>query len=516
MAHLSGNDSTPRTTAPTGGGSYRHILKYTSLFGMLQVLNMLINVIRSKAVALLLGPAGTGLINIFTNIGSLMHQATNLGLPFSAVRSVSHLQAHGSQADCQAFAHTLRQWVLFTALCGGALCLLAAVPISLFTFSSTRYVPHICLLAPYVVLLALHGGELALLKGMKRLRMVALSSLAGTVGTLVVCIACYATLGMRGVVPSLLLSQLVIYLATLRYSHRVLPLRRPRFGTGWWHEGTPMVKLGLGFIAAGILGAGTDYVISSLLNAWGGTHEVGLYRCGYIMTVTYATMIFSAIEADFFPRLSACQDEMHEASHLINRQIEVCAMLITPVLACFVTCMPLLVPLLYSSAYAAAVPMSVAALLYMFFKAHTLPAAYLPLAKGDARIYLLSEFVYDLFMMVAVPLAFVRGGLLGAGMAIAASGLLDFLFIHLFYHHRYGYTLRLQQPFYFVAQGALLVLLVAGTLAHRVGLLHLPVPLWLPSVLVCACSAGLAIHYLQRRTGIWQKIAARFHRHAKP
>ena len=88
MAHLSGNDSTPRTTAPTGGGSYRHILKYTSLFGMLQVLNMLINVIRSKAVALLLGPAGTGLINIFTNIGSLMHQATNLGLPFSAVRSV--------------------------------------------------------------------------------------------------------------------------------------------------------------------------------------------------------------------------------------------------------------------------------------------------------------------------------------------------------------------------------------------------------------------------------------------
>ena len=45
--------------------SYSHILKYTSLFGGVQMLNILIGLVRNKLVAVLLGPAGMGLVALF-------------------------------------------------------------------------------------------------------------------------------------------------------------------------------------------------------------------------------------------------------------------------------------------------------------------------------------------------------------------------------------------------------------------------------------------------------------------
>ena len=45
--------------------SYLHILKYISLFGGVQVLNVLIGIVRNKFVAMLLGPQGVGLISLF-------------------------------------------------------------------------------------------------------------------------------------------------------------------------------------------------------------------------------------------------------------------------------------------------------------------------------------------------------------------------------------------------------------------------------------------------------------------
>ena len=41
-----------------------HILKYTGIFGMVQVLNMLMNIIRNKIAAIFLGPAGMGMLDM--------------------------------------------------------------------------------------------------------------------------------------------------------------------------------------------------------------------------------------------------------------------------------------------------------------------------------------------------------------------------------------------------------------------------------------------------------------------
>ncbi|MBN8493399.1 MAG: hypothetical protein J0M00_18475 [Burkholderiales bacterium] len=52
--------------------SYRQILRSTSIIGGAAALNIGIGLLRMKAVALLLGPAGVGLIGLATNVVALV------------------------------------------------------------------------------------------------------------------------------------------------------------------------------------------------------------------------------------------------------------------------------------------------------------------------------------------------------------------------------------------------------------------------------------------------------------
>ena len=56
--------------------SYSHILKYTSIFGGMQGLNILIGIIRTKLVALILGPVGMGLVSLFNSTISFISYGT--------------------------------------------------------------------------------------------------------------------------------------------------------------------------------------------------------------------------------------------------------------------------------------------------------------------------------------------------------------------------------------------------------------------------------------------------------
>ena len=69
--------------------SYGHILKYAGVFGGVQALSVLVGLVRSKLVALLLGPAGMGLMSIFNTGVRFVSDTTNMGLSATATRETS-------------------------------------------------------------------------------------------------------------------------------------------------------------------------------------------------------------------------------------------------------------------------------------------------------------------------------------------------------------------------------------------------------------------------------------------
>ena len=66
----------------TKENSYSHVLKYTSIFGGVQGINIIMSLVRNKIVAHLLGPAGMGLVSLFNTSVNFISQATNLGIAF--------------------------------------------------------------------------------------------------------------------------------------------------------------------------------------------------------------------------------------------------------------------------------------------------------------------------------------------------------------------------------------------------------------------------------------------------
>ena len=113
---------------------------------------------------------------------------------------------------------------------------------------------------------------------------------------------------------------------------------------------------------------------------------LGLYNAGYMLTVTYAGMVFSAMETDYFPRLSGIQHDIQATNDTVNRQMEVSLLLISPMLAALIVSLPLLIPLLFSAQFLPVVEMAQVSALAMYLKVLTLPVAYITSSVRSAKV----------------------------------------------------------------------------------------------------------------------------------
>jgi len=420
--------------------SYGHVLKYTGVFGGVQGLNILVSLVRNKFVALLLGPAGMGLVTLFNTTVNFISQATSLGISFSAVRHISECYDAGDEAQTAHFVKLVRGWCLLTALLGMLLCVVIGPFLSHTTFAWGNHTLHFILLAPAVGMMAITGGETAILKGMRQLGALAVIQVLTVVAALVVSVPLYYLFSETAIVPVIVLMALVTMVLTVRHSYRLFPLQL-RGTKGILGEGMEMVRLGVAFTVAGIVGSGAEMFIRSWLNVTGDLGELGLYNAGYMITVTYASMVFSAMESDYFPRLSAVSHDVDATNETVNKQMEVSLLISSPMLVGLIIFLPVLIPLLFSSEFLPVIAMTQVAVLAMFFKSVTLPAAYITLARGYSGMYLFLESAYFVVFVMLIIFGYRQWGLFGTGVAITLANVFDFLMIHAVARFRYGYKI---------------------------------------------------------------------------
>lgn len=474
--------------------TYSHILKYTGLFGGVQMLSILVSLVRNKLVALILGPYGMGLLSLFNSTTRFIGDATNLGLPVSAVKDISAAYGAGDSASVDHYVLVIRSWSLLTAMLGFAVCLVLSPILSYWTFGWGNHILHYMLLAPVVALSAVTGGELAVLKGVRQLRKLALISILGIVAALVVSVPLYIVWESAAIVPSLILIALSQALITVAYSWRIFA---PKFS--WSRDvlgaGASMVKLGLAFLFAGMFGNGADFLVRSFLNNVGSQNILGLYNAGFMMTVTYAGMVFSAMESDYFPRLSAVPSVGRELNDTVNRQIEVSLLIISPMLVFFQVGLPLLLPLLYSHAFMAVLPMMQVTVLAMYLRAVKLPIAYLPLARSDSRSYLLMEGIYAVVFVVLAVVFFLRCGLTGLGYALTTTAVLDFFMLTFYMRFRYGYRISRRVGVIAALQMPIAIVAFALTFVQN-GWIY-----WMVGLLMALLSTATSLFLLRNRAG---------------
>lgn len=414
--------------------AYKNIFKATTLFGGVQGLNILLNLARTKLVAVILGPAGMGLNSIYNETRELIHTSTNIGLDVSGVRDIATAtEKHTQHPTAENMAilddkvRVLRSWVLLLAAFGTLVCLLLAAPLSLFTFGDYSHVWGYALLSPAVGFSTVTCGEIAVLKGLRRLKAIAQVSLINVAAALPVSIPIYYFWGIDGVLPAILLFTGVSMLITLLYGHHAHPLSYT-LQKDCLVSGRPMLHIGLVVVISEGLAHVVILAIQSYLNNTTSLHIVGLYNAGYIMTMTYAGMVFTAMETDYYPRLTGIINNIKQRNDLVTKQIEINILLVAPLLTAFIILSPWLVPLLLDSKFEEIIPMIQVTAIGLLFRAVTLPNTFLYLASGNSKIYFTVNFIGALDMLIVIP-GYIYGGLWGAGLALTIQNLFDMLLV---------------------------------------------------------------------------------------
>ena len=114
--------------------SYGQILKSTALIGASSLINVAFGIIRSKAMAMLLGPAGVGLIGIFNSLADLCQITAGLGVQNSGVRQIASAGRADGESDVARITTVLRWLSLGLGTAGALLLMLLSGPVAEVTF----------------------------------------------------------------------------------------------------------------------------------------------------------------------------------------------------------------------------------------------------------------------------------------------------------------------------------------------------------------------------------------------
>lgn len=447
---------------------YQHTIKYLGIFGGAQGFSMLLNMLRTKITSVLLGVAGQSIIAISNRTIQMFSDCTGLSLAFSAVRRMSDAYENCDDTVVGHCVKVVRSIAFLTGLLGMLLMLAVTPFISEWIFggSSDYYLTKLLLLSPVVMLMAISNGEIAILRGTRRLNKVAIYSLATSIISLAISVPLYLFVGLGGIFPAIFATAflqmcVLLYFTLPHYRYKVSP-----FSLNLLREGVDMVKMGAGYIFASILTSSAMWLICALLSDFGNGESAGLFSAGFVMITLLPGILFAALDSEYYPRLSGVAAKTDIRNAMVNEQVEVQLLVQAPLLMAFVVAMPLLVPLFYDAEFVLAIAMAQFAMFGMFMRTMTYPISFLPLVNNDTIVFVVLESAYNILLVTLVVLGFLYDGYMGVGVGIAVAHTVDFVVVYSVARFKYGMRLSVEAVRYFMMQLPLFVAVIAVSMSY--------------------------------------------------
>lgn len=401
--------------------SYRDILRSSSIMGGAQALNYLVAMVRVKIIAVLLGPAGIGLVGLYQSALGLLGTVSGLGIGSSGVREVAVAHGRDDPVLVARTALVLRRACWATGLLGWVLAAAMAVPLSHWAFGDTEHAVAIAVLGVTLLLGAVSGGQTALLQGVRRIGDLARIQVVAMLLNTAVAIALYAWLRERGIVPVMVATAAISLGSSWWFARRVAlqPVVLPWGQT--WHDARRLAGLGLAFMWSGLLIAALDMATRSLITRTHGLEAAGYYQAAWSLSGMFAGFILSAMGSDFYPRLTAVINDRDAAVRAVNEQTEIGILLALPGLLATMSFAPWVLKLLYSQQFLPAAELLPFFVLGVFGRVVSFPLGFIQLAKGASRFFVVTETIFISLWFGLVFVLVPAVGVVGAAYAFALT-----------------------------------------------------------------------------------------------
>ena len=355
-----------------------------SIFTGVQSVTILCSIVRTKLIALWIGTAGVGLFATFNTGIELISAATQLNMRESAVRDV----AVADDNKRRKVAAAVRWWALRLGMVGALFMLFLSPVLSYISFHSFSSWWTFALLSIAVMMFSVTNGEYTIMQGSGSLLSLARSTIWGSVIGTIISLPLYFFLGIDSVLPSIIFFQIAIMGSATAY--KVIKSdsisRKDNIAIG-----RRFIKLGAYITVPTLLTYLSSYIFISYLNTNYSTTHTGIYQSGYTLLIKYTGIVFTALSMEYFPRISKIASRPKLSSVVVSHEMLLVTYIITPLLIVFVCADRLLVYLLYTESFMAALPFITIGILAMVFRAVSYCMAYVILARGDGRVYIFTE-----------------------------------------------------------------------------------------------------------------------------
>ncbi|MBD5228699.1 MAG: O-antigen translocase [Bacteroidales bacterium] len=403
-------------------GTSGKVVRTMWLFSWVQLAGIVCSVVRTKLVALWIGTVGIGLFGLFNTALDSITTLTQLGIRQSPVRNIA---AAADDSRLSRIVAAVRCWSWILGIAGAFLTLVFSPLLSELTFGTPDHTVGFIILSAAVMMSAVTNGELAIMQGLDRLNRLARATVWGTLGGLAVSVPLYYFFREASIVWSILayfLCQAVaVYACRERRDDKEQRIAAERLTRRQLvAEGREFVTLGIYMTVSVFIAMVVNYLFMAYLNSEAGLDEVGEYQAGYTIVNKYLGLIFTAIGFEFFPRISKVQASVSRVSTFVSHEIMVALVVILPGATIMMTLDDVIVKMLYSSDFMPAVGYVNYALAGTALRAISWCMAYTILARGDGRIYLVTETMSGLAFLVFSYFGYRFGGLEGLGVAYSA------------------------------------------------------------------------------------------------
>lgn len=407
--------------------SYKNILKGSSFLGGVQVFQILINAIRGKFVAIFLGASGMGISALFNASATTIQKFASLGLNLAIVKEVAGVKENEEQL--KTLLATVRKLLYATAVFGAVITILFSGWLSEASFSDPSHTVEFMALGIMIFFTIAGNGEMSVLQGLHQVKTLSKAVIIGSLTGLIVGVPLYYFFGDKGIVPAMIALALTTYLFYLYSVRKIVSTKGVLFK---WKEHRPIMRqlISVGFVlmASDLIGSGCTYLLNIFVRAEGGLTSVGLFQAANSLTNQYSSLVFATMAMDYFPRLTAISKDNKAMGEVVDRQSEIVAFIIAPVVSLLLIFAPVVIRIFYTSEFIPATGLLQWMGIAIIVKALIYPMGYITLAKDNKRLFFWLEGVYcNLQTLVLSAAGYYIFGLEGLAYGLILDSLLCML-----------------------------------------------------------------------------------------
>lgn len=429
--------------------SYRQIFKALSVFGGLQVIVIFFGIIRTKFIAVIMGPSGVGTIGLYTTVITFMVALTSFGIGSSGIKIISESFSKKNDLEFKTNLIVLNKLSNYTSVLGVLLTCILSSMLSKWTFGNYNHTISFIILSLSVLFIIKDNKNLVLLQSTLDLKAQSKATLYGALLGTTISLPLYFFFREDSIVYTLLMlfgsNMLFSYFFSRKINYTNFKIKNSEIKS----KSKEFINLGIAMTLSYILVVAVSYIIRLYISQKSGVQEVGLYQAGWAIVNGYVGLLFTAMAKDYYPRLSAVNFDNSQVTKLANQQIELGILILAPVVVFFLFFMDKIIQLLYSSEFITIKNLMIWSLLGMFFKLLSWSISYIFLSKGLSKKFMIYEIINNVLTIFLSLIFYEYYKLDGLGYAFLLINIIYLIIVFYMAKNSFGFSLSKKIKFSF-------------------------------------------------------------------